>query len=276
MKKFEKNSKYDGQVIGQILEAYKLAKKQGNHVLMWQQANLIYEFTQKYVFDVLWKKYGNILGNQEHRDDLIQSVWLKIFEEIEHYDSRKASITVFLFPWIQHAVTDYCSKNIWKTSPYYAKKISQVDDCIAWCRARGIEPTPNIISEHTGLSEKTVIVCMNIMQCKDTVTIDSIYEMEILDNKFRTPQEQAIYNENTKISNEILKRTLSDFEIQVIQILVNLNAVNNRKMRNKASYREIALCLKREYGITTTITTIKNTISDITIKLKDYPKLVQI
>ncbi len=117
---------------------------------------------------------------------------------------------------------------------------------------------------------------MNIMQCKDTVTIDSIYEMEILDNKFRTPQEQAIYNENTKISNEILKRTLSDFEIQVIQILVNLNAVNNRKMRNKASYREIALCLKREYGITTTITTIKNTISDITIKLKDYPKLVQI
>lgn len=62
----------------------------------------------------------------------------------------------------------------------------------------------------------------------------------------------------------------------MIQILVNLNAVNNRKMRNKASYREIALCLKREYGITTTITTIKNTISDITIKLKDYPKLVQI
>ena len=47
MKKFEKNQKYDTQLIGKIVETYKFAKKQGDRVLMQRQANLIYEFTKK-------------------------------------------------------------------------------------------------------------------------------------------------------------------------------------------------------------------------------------
>lgn len=46
MKKFEKNQKYDTQLIGKIVETYKFAKKQGDRVLMQRQANLIYEFTK--------------------------------------------------------------------------------------------------------------------------------------------------------------------------------------------------------------------------------------
>ena len=62
---------------------------------MQRQANLIYEFTKKYVLNVLWENYQNILRNPQHHDDLIQSVWLKIFKEIENYDASKASITLF-------------------------------------------------------------------------------------------------------------------------------------------------------------------------------------
>ena len=61
MKKFEKNQKYDTQLIGKIVETYKFAKKQGDQVLMQRQANLIYEFTKKYVLNVLWENYQNIL-----------------------------------------------------------------------------------------------------------------------------------------------------------------------------------------------------------------------
>lgn len=276
MKKFEKNQKYDTQLIGKIVDTYKFAKKQGDCVLMQRQANLIYEFTKKYVLNVLWENYNTILKNPQHHDDLIQSVWVKIFKEIEHYDARKASITVFLLPWIKHAVTDYCSENFQKTSVYYANGMQKVQGCINWCRLQGIEPKISTISELSGISEVTVNACMDILQHKNTAAVDSIYETEILDNKSKTPEEQAICNENTRILNEMLENNLSDFEIQVLRILVNPHATRNGNEKKNASYREIVLRLKKEEGIKTTIATIKNTVSDIVIKLKDCPELVKI
>ena len=276
MKKFEKNQKYDTQLIGKIVDTCKFAKKQGDHILMQRQANLIYEFTKKYVLNVLWENYNNILKNPQHHDDLIQSVWLKIFKEIEHYDAHKASITVFLLPWIKHAVTDYCSEHFQKTSVYYANGMQKVQGCINWCRLQGIEPKVSTISELSGISEITVNACMDILHHKNTAAVDSIYETEILDNKSKTPEEQAIYNENTRILNEMLENNLSDFEIQVLRILVNPHANRNGNAKKNASYREIVLRLKKEEGIKTTIATIKNTVSDIVVKLKDSPELVKI
>lgn len=276
MKKFEKNQKYDTQLIGKIVETYKFAKKQGDHVLMQRQANLIYEFTKKYVLNVLWENYQNILRNPQHHDDLIQSVWLKIFKEIENYDASKASITVFLLPWIRHAVTDYCSEHFQKTTVYYANGIQKVQGCINWCRLQGIEPKISTISDLSGISEATVNACMDILKHKNTAAVDSIYESEILDNKSKTPEEQAICNENTRTLNEMLEKNLSDFEIQVLRILVNPHATKNGVAKKNASYREIVLRLKREEGITATIASIKNTVSDIVIKLKDCPELVRI
>ena len=58
--KIQKNQKYDTQLIGKIVDTYKFAKKQGDHILMQRQANLIYEFTKKYVLNVLWENYNNI------------------------------------------------------------------------------------------------------------------------------------------------------------------------------------------------------------------------
>ena len=264
MADFKKNDNYSSRVIEKHIRVHKLAKETNNKELMKIATENIYGFLYKFIWKILWSSYPTLMRNPYHKEELVQEVWLKILEEIDNYDSQKASITTFLKPWIKHVVSDYCSKNFRKTTPYYSSAMSKVSAAINYYESKGEAPALDKIVQMTCLPETTVLEALDQLIRKDTVSYDALAEVGYeQQSHIRGPEEQMLRNDRTARVNRYIMELLTPFELEVVQCLLSPEATS----KEKASYREIAEKLDSN------IPFIKQTVSHITAKLKNQELL---
>ncbi len=265
MADFKRNDNYSAEEINKYIKVHKIAKRTNNKELMKIEMDHIYRYLYKFIWKFLWTSYPTLMRNSYHREELVQEVWVKIAEEIDNYDPGKASITTFLKPWIKHVVSDYCSRNFKKTTPYYSSAMSKVTAAVNYFNTNGETPTLERIVRMTGLPETTILEAMDQLVRKDTVSYDSLAEVGYeQQSHIRGPEEQALKNDRTAMVNKYLTELLTPFELEVVQCL--LEPADTSK--DKASYREIA---KR---LGSNIPYIKQTVSHITAKLKSKGMLL--
>ena len=264
MNTYKKNENYSQNKMNAIIDMYKYSKEIGDRKLMQRQMDKFYMYIHKYIYRVCWDSYPTLMKSRMHGEDLIQEIWVKIMEEIDKYDYQKASITTFLLPWIKHVVSDYCSDNFSKTSVYYSAAMQKVGAAINYCHHIGIDANFDTIVRITKLSEVTVAQSMELLMKKDYVSYENLTESgyEHISN-ILSPEAYILQKEEAEIMNNFLLQTLSEEEIQVLHYLIT----PDNPEKSKASCREIAEKMH------TNIPKIQHTISYITAKIKNNPKL---
>lgn len=261
---YKKNENYDQNKLKKIFDVYRIAKVMNNEELMKLQRTAIYDYIKNYVYRVMWDSYPLLMSNSKYRDDLIQDVWVKIFEEIDKYDYNKGSITTFLLPWIKHAVSEFYSSRFRNTSVYYANAITKVTGAINFCNANGIAPNIEVLSNITNIPETTVAQALDQLLKKDYVSYDVLAENSFEQPSVQMgPEAQAIANGVTEEFNKIIQKVLTEEELTCVQCLLN----PDNPTKQKASYREIAAQMD------CSIPYAKGLISKVTAKLRYDPEL---
>lgn len=266
---YNKNEKYNQEEITKLVKIYHMALDAGDDRTVQDAFNKIYSFIEKYVYKTLWDNYRTLMQNSYHREDIIQEVWLKIFNELKNYDPDKGAITTFISPWIKHVVSDYASKNFRKTSVYYANAMKKINGAQNYCKQYGLNPDDvDTIMNLTGLSEATVKNTMDLMAKKDNVSFDALVEAGVdYVSQIKGPEESIVESESERTLKDLLTDILSEEELKLLEMLVNPENTN----KNHSSYREIVDQIPGS-----NIPKIKRKISKITTKLKNNKRFAQL
>lgn len=263
---YKKNEEYSQEKIIRIMELYRFAKEFGDERLKEEQLKQIYAFIHKYVYRVLWDNYRSMMSNPQYRDDLVQDVWLKIFQEIDNYDYRKASLTTFIAPWIRHVASEFSSRHFKNTTVYYSAAMNKITSAVNYCHQHGLDASFDNIVKITQLPEVTVEQSLELIQKKHSVSYeylaDNGYEQT---THVKGPEECVLMNERVESFNEFAEQCLSSDEIRVLTLL--MNPKDPRK--ETASFREIS------ERMNTNIPIIKRTVSRALGKIKNNKKLVK-
>lgn len=263
-KEYKKNENYSQEVLEQIMSAYKIAVKYGNEALKKDTYEKLYYFGRAYVYSVMWNTYPSLMKNPNHREDIIEEIWCVIFEEIDSYDCSKSSLTTFILPWIRHVVTEYCSHNFHKTTPYIASGMRKVSAAVNSCREKNIPASIETLQKMTDLRIPTIKKCIDQLSMKDSVSYEVLSENGFeQSSSLNSPENIFFKNEETRIFNSILEESLVGEELEVMILL--LQPDNPSKL--KASYREIAK------KIHSNVPHVKDCISSATMKLKNNKEL---
>lgn len=208
------------------------------------------------------------MQNKYHREDIVQDVWVKIFNELKNFDPDKGALTTFITPWIKHVVSDYASKNFRKTSVYYANAMTKINGAQNYCKQYGLNSDDiETIMSLTGLSEATVKNTLDIMSKKDSVSYEALIDAGAdYVTQIKGPEESVIEAESERNLGELLRDVLTDEELQLLSLLLNPENANKKH----SSYREIA-----EQIPGSNIPKIKRKISRITTKLKNNKRFAQ-
>lgn len=265
-KEYKKNENYDQEVLKQIMRTYRIARKYGNEVLKKEMLEKLYFFGRSYVYSVMWETYPTLMKNPFHREDIVHEIWCVVFDEIENFDCDKGSLTTFMLPWIRHVVTEYCSHNFHKTTPYYSDGIRKVSAALNLCHEKGITANVETIQKLTNLRIPTIKKCIDHLAKKDTVSYEVLSESGFeQSSSLYSPESIFFRNEETKSFNDILEESLTEEELEVMILLLQ----PDNSSRLKASYREIAKKLNSN------VPHIKDCISSATMKLKNNKDLLR-
>ena len=265
-KEYKKNENYDQEVLKQIMRTYRIARKYGNEVLKKEMLEKLYFFGRSYVYSVMWETYPTLMKNPFHREDIVHEIWCVVFDEIENFDCDKGSLTTFMLPWIRHVVTEYCSHNFHKTTPYYSDGIRKVSAALNLCHEKGITANVETIQKLTNLRIPTIKKCIDQLAKKDTVSYEVLSESGFeQSSSLYSPESIFFRNEETKSFNDILEESLTEEELEVMILLLQ----PDNSSRLKASYREIAKKLNSN------VPHIKDCISSATMKLKNNKDLLR-
>lgn len=265
---YSKNGKYDQKEIDKLINIYHMAREAGDKETEQDAFTKIYYFIEKFVYKTLWDNYRTLMQNSYHREDIIQEVWLKIFDEIKNYNPEKGAITTFIAPWIRHVVSDYASKHFRKTSVYYANAMKKINGAQNYCKQYGLNPDDiEMIMNLTGLSEATVKNTLDLMTKKDSVSYEALIDAGVdYTASIKGPEESVIEDESERTLEELLQEILTDEELLLLRLLMNPDNVNKKH----SSYREIA-----EQIPGSNIPKIKRKISRMTTKIKNNNKFAQ-
>ena len=226
----------------------------------------LYFFGRSYVYSVMWETYPTLMKNPFHREDIVHEIWCVVFDEIENFDCDKGSLTTFMLPWIRHVVTEYCSHNFHKTTPYYSDGIRKVSAALNLCHEKGITANVETIQKLTNLRIPTIKKCIDQLAKKDTVSYEVLSESGFeQSSSLYSPESIFFRNEETKSFNDILEESLTEEELEVMILLLQ----PDNSSRLKASYREIAKKLNSN------VPHIKDCISSATMKLKNNKDLLR-
>ena len=265
-KEYKKNENYDQEVLQQIMRTYRIARKYGNEILKKEMLEKLYFFGRSYVYSVMWETYPTLMKNPFHREDIVHEIWCVVFDEIENFDCDKGSLTTFMLPWIRHVVTEYCSHNFHKTTPYYSDGIRKVSAALNLCHEKGITANVETIQKLTNLRIPTIKKCIDQLAKKDTVSYEVLSESGFeQSSSLYSPESIFFRNEETKSFNDILEESLTEEELEVMILLLQ----PDNSSRLKASYREIAKKLNSN------VPHIKDCISSATMKLKNNKDLLR-
>ena len=210
-KEYKKNENYDQEVLKQIMRTYRIARKYGNEILKKEMLEKLYFFGRSYVYSVMWETYPTLMKNPFHREDIVHEIWCVVFDEIENFDCDKGSLTTFMLPWIRHVVTEYCSHNFHKTTPYYSDGIRKVSAALNLCHEKGITANVETIQKLTNLRIPTIKKCIDQLAKKDTVSYEVLSESGFeQSSSLYSPESIFFRNEETKSFNDILEESLTE------------------------------------------------------------------
>lgn len=266
---YEKNEKYNQDEIYKLMKVYHMAQKAGDNETVQEVFSKIYFFIEKYVYKTLWENYRTLMQNPYHKEDIIQEVWLKIFNELKNYDPDKGAITTFIAPWIKHVASEYASRNFRKTSVYYANAMKRINGAQNYCRQYGLNQEDiSTLVNLTGMPEATVKNTLDLMTKKDSVSYEALVDAGAdYTAQIKGPEESYIEAESEDNLKQLLHDTLTKEELGLLELLVNPENSNKRH----SSYREIV-----EQIPGSNIPQIKRKISRITTKLKNNKRFEQL
>ena len=272
---FDRSDKYRHEDFSEYYSMYRIAKEIGDKELERTYANLIHEFIKRFVYSILWERYSGIMKNPLHSQELSQSVFELIYSKLFSDDPKvmfhpeKATITVYLMPWIKHSVQVYCAKNFRNTTTHYANAMNKVSAARDMCAQYSIAPTFENIVKFTGLPEATCAQAIDLLEKKDITSIESLgdngYEHE---SGIQSPEQYVIESEDHEVMADFMKRCLTEEEIMVLDFLINPLDSD----RSKASYREIAARMT-DLGYDYNIPKVKRIISRVTQLMKKDKKM---
>lgn len=236
--KYKKNENYKQNDIYEFITSYRIALESNNKDAIHDAFTDIYNFIEKYVHQTLWHKYRALMNNPQHREEIIQSVWLKLFKEMKHYDPNKGSITTFVTPWITHTISEYVSKNFKKSSVYYANAMNRIVGAQNYCKEHGLNANDiKLLTNMTNLSEFTIRNTLKLIAIKDTFSYDSFtYTNVDYQSYVKTPDELLLECESEKHLKELVKEILNEEELKILELYLTPNNPNKKY----ATYKEIA------------------------------------
>lgn len=95
---YNKNSGYSQSEVTKLIKIYHMAMAAGDNVTVQDAYTKIYFFIAKYVYKTLWGNYHTLMQNKYHREDIVQDVWVKIFNELKNFDPDKGASLLLLLP----------------------------------------------------------------------------------------------------------------------------------------------------------------------------------
>ena len=265
---YSRSTNFRHEDFREYYEMYFIAKDMNNAAMMRNYANLIHEFIERYVYHYLWNNYHSLMAGPL-RDDLLQHVFLTIYSKLfsdsekNRFDPDKATITIYLKPWVKHGVQEFAASNIHNTTTHYSSAIKKVSACIEACHQMGIDPTFDNIVKITGLPPTTCEEALKLIHRSKTSSIESLaengYEKQA---SSLSPEDHVIRLEESEVFADFARRKLDEEEILVLNILVNPE--NSEK--EKSSFREISIRMT-EMGYDYNIPKVKSMISCVTQKI---------
>lgn len=234
--KFKKNKKYDQNEVIKLMNVYHMALDAEDHEIVQETLTRLYLFIEKYVYKTLWENYGTLMKNPTHRDDLKQDVWSRIFQELPNYDPHQYALTTFVMMWIRHVVSDYTSKNLSKSTVYFAQNMQKINGAQNYCKANGLDANSmDSLTRLSGLTPTTVKHTLDLMVKKDSVSyevlVDAGTEYSV---DLKGPEEAVMESAAEQELIELCEEILNKRELTLFRMLVH--PADGKK---HASYRDM-------------------------------------
>ncbi len=277
-KVYEKNKNYDPEKMRKAVAIHRAAKAIGDMETMKAQNEIIYAFLENYVYKVLSTNFGRVMRDKWLQKDIVNEVWVTIFEHIDRYDADKGSPTTFVFPWIKHVIGEVTSAHYRKTTPYFAGACRKIQSAQNYCETRRIEASVSNICRLTGLPLTTVNRGLKLILRANTQSLEALTEADGVSAKGSTfePEREALINEKNEAIRGFLA-SLTPCERLVAYFRANpLDDIGEKKSDKLATYAEIAARLKemgythREDGRIIDTPTVRDTVEIVRKKCAAY------
>ena len=206
------------------------------------------EMMKKFIMDLADKKYKNYIEKDPSiKDDLVQSAYLAIFEQLPRYDRSKGAPTTFFVHAINHNMFTVVNQD-GGTKRHQAVNAKRVKDAIEALGKRGIDDPSNAdICIETGLDMNQVISTMQIIQSANTVSTSENFDVSSVGasdygNPEKTVESSLQMQELYKVIASLpeLERTLimevyfNDAQIKTVAAERGTSEEKIRKTINKA------------------------------------------
>lgn len=96
------------------------------------------------------------VNNSVLADDLCSDVFLKVYEKIDSFDDRKASLSTWIFTITRNTLTDYYrTRRVYEEIPETLESGDSIEEDI--CRREQLEQLASAL-EHLGENERNIII----------------------------------------------------------------------------------------------------------------------
>jgi len=161
--------------------------------------------------------------------DLMGECANAILANIDKYDPDKATFSTFLTIHLVHAISEYITKDINKTSSYYAVNVRKVENAIQYFARNGImNPTKTDISMYTKLSIHKVEDALANINGKHMLSIDDD-SIRNIPSSYENPLNIAINNDLSRVISEAVE-SLGNIESKIIRLYYDLDETNGKMM----------------------------------------------
>lgn len=234
MEKYKKNKNYEQEKMQKLITVYHNALELEDKTAVHNAFTEIYYFVEKYVYQTLWHRYKTLMSNPQHREEIIQNVWLKLFDEIKYYNPDKGAITTFISPWISHVVSEYASKSFKKSSVYYANAMDKIIGAQDYCTQHGLNVNDiKLLEKMTGLSKHTIKNSLDLIAKKDTVSYESLSNTS---SNTKSPDDLLLEIESEKNFKKLVNDILNEEELKILELYLTPDNPGKRH----TSYQAIA------------------------------------
>lgn len=188
--------------------------------------SLVRQMTQKYK-----------LPNDSY-SDLCQDLAVIFYDKFRAYNPDLTTPTTYFVRYFKQVISNYLIKNIHKLSQYDAGNVLKVRRAINYYESKGIEWTEEMLAVRTELSLKVVHSTIIYSAASNYVQIDDAYDLA---SHIKTPEEAYADKEKTDTILKALKNSLTEDELELLMMRLNLNGSKELPYENIAYMKDMSV-----------------------------------
>ena len=158
-----------------------------------------------FIYEVMKSEFTDYVA--KYKDDLYQEGVIGILKNIQQFNPDNGKLTTFFYVHIKHAMIEFISNVVHKTTTHYNSRIIAIKKAIEQLKKNNKDVTDISIAIESNMSEKTVIKILDIMNNLNSCSLDEdSYEDVNISKEYSNPEQIIMQKEEKQAIHKAIAK----------------------------------------------------------------------